>query len=78
MTSKQTGDAVKQNYGLGWSTDGGTFGHGGAYATNMTVDPRRGLIYVWMVQHGGFPGDGDKAQGAFRKVAEEQFGPAQK
>src|SRR5437763_15178588 len=38
MTSKQTGDALKDGYGLGWSTGGGSFGHGGAYATNMTID----------------------------------------
>jgi len=48
---------------------GGTFGHGGAYATNMTIDPKRGLILVWMVQHAGFPGDGGKSQAAFRKAA---------
>jgi CubicO group peptidase (beta-lactamase class C family) len=73
MTAKQTGDRVKDNYGLGWST-GGTFGHGGAFATNMTIDPKRGLVYVYMVQHAGFPGEGGKAQGTFRKAAEESFG----
>ena len=76
MTTKQTGDVVKDNYGLGWST-GGTFGHGGAYATNMTIDPKRGLITVWMVQHAGFPGNGGKSQGVFRKAAEELFGMPQ-
>jgi CubicO group peptidase (beta-lactamase class C family) len=74
MTSKQTGDALKETYGLGWSTGGGTFGHGGAMATNMTIDPKRGLITVWMVQHAGFPGNGDKSHGAFRKAAEELLG----
>jgi CubicO group peptidase (beta-lactamase class C family) len=72
MTSKQTGDALKDNYGLGWST-GATFGHGGAYSTGMTIDPKRGLITVWMVQHAGFPGEGGKSQGAFRKAAEDAF-----
>ena len=51
LTSKQTGDALKDNYGLGFSTGGGTFGHGGAHATNMHIDAKRGLITVWMVQH---------------------------
>jgi len=78
MTSKQTGDAVKDDYGLGFSTGGGTFGHGGAHSTNMTVDPKRGLVYVWMVQHAGFANDGDKSQGAFRKAVEEQFSAARK
>ena len=68
MTSKQTGDAIKEGYGLGWSTGGGTFGHGGAYSTGMTIDPKRGLITVFMVQHAGFPKDGDKSQDAFKQA----------
>ena len=70
MISKQTGDAVKDGYGIGWSTNGMTFGHGGALATNMTIEPQRGLITVWLVQHAGFPGDGGQSQGAFKKAAE--------
>jgi CubicO group peptidase (beta-lactamase class C family) len=78
MTSKQTGDAIKEGYGLGWSTGGGNFGHGGAHATNMNIDTKRGLITIFMVQHAGFPGDGNKSQAAFRKAAEEQFGSSSK
>ena len=74
LTTKQTGDLVKTEYGLGFST-GGSFGHGGAMATNMSVDPKRGLILVWMVQHAGYPGNGNQSQGAFRKAAEERFSP---
>jgi CubicO group peptidase (beta-lactamase class C family) len=74
MTSKQTGDAVPDGYGLGWSTGGGNFGHGGAYSTNMNIDTNHGLITIWMVQHAGFPGNGDQSAGAFRKAAEDQFG----
>jgi CubicO group peptidase (beta-lactamase class C family) len=73
MTRKQTGAELKENYGLGWSA-GATFGHGGAYATNMSIDSKRGLVFVWMVQHAGFAKDGDKAQGAARKAAEKAFG----
>lgn len=73
MTSRQTPAGMKENYGVGWAT-GPTFGHGGALATNMSIDPARGLVFVWLVQHSGFPGEGSKAQGAFRKAAEEQFG----
>jgi CubicO group peptidase (beta-lactamase class C family) len=76
MTTRQTPEAVKESYGLGWSVGGGTFGHGGAFATNMTVDPKRGLVYVYLVQHAGFPGDGAKAQAAFRQAAEARFGGA--
>lgn len=74
MTSKQTGDAVNNGYGIGWSTDGKTFGHGGALATNMTIDPQRGLITVFLVQHAGFPGDGNKSHGVFVKAANDAFG----
>ncbi|MFM9962341.1 MAG: serine hydrolase domain-containing protein [Planctomycetaceae bacterium] len=74
MTSKQTGDMVKDGYGIGWSTNGMTFGHGGALATNMTIDPQRGLITVFLVQHAGFPGDGGKSHGAFVNAANSVFG----
>lgn len=54
---------------------GGTFGHGGAYSTNMEVDPAHGLIFVYMVQHAGYPNtDSREIQPAFHKVAIEQFG----
>jgi CubicO group peptidase (beta-lactamase class C family) len=79
MTSKRTGDAVKESYGLGWSVGGGGYGHGGAHATNMRVDAKRGLVLVYMVQQaGGFPKDGDKGRGAFEKAALERFGGAGK
>jgi CubicO group peptidase (beta-lactamase class C family) len=89
MTSTQTGgmlnhDKGEQGYGLGWSTtrkgreDGpavpGTCGHGGAFSTNMTIDPEKRLIMVWLVQHAGYFGDGGKAQGAFQKAAVDAFG----
>jgi CubicO group peptidase (beta-lactamase class C family) len=77
MTTDQTG-ALKKGYGLGWSTGGDSFGHGGAYATNMSINRGTGLILVWMVQHAGFPKDGGKAQDAFRRAAVERFGKAKK
>ena len=70
MTRKQTGDAVPESYGLGWSVGDGSFGHGGAYSTNMDIDTRRGLITIFLVQHAGFPKDGDQSYGAFQKAAE--------
>jgi CubicO group peptidase (beta-lactamase class C family) len=70
MATTQIGDPAKGGYGLGWSTHGdGVFGHGGAHATNMTIDPQHRLITVFMVQHAGFPKDGDTAHGAFQKAA---------
>ncbi len=73
LTRRQTPETLKESYGLGFSVGGGGFGHGGALATNMNIDPARGLITVWLVQHGGYPGEGAKAQGVFRKTAEEMF-----
>jgi CubicO group peptidase (beta-lactamase class C family) len=74
MTAKQTAETLKDGYGLGFSTGGGNFGHGGALATNMNIDSNRGLITIFLVQHSGFPGDGKNAGGAFRKAAEKIFG----
>lgn len=90
MTSTQTGDLLNQGkgengYGFGWSTTrvaqanadsvlAGTCGHGGAYATNMSIDPKRRLITVFMVQHAGFPGeDGKKILPTFTKAAQDAF-----
>lgn len=73
MTSRQTGEAIKEGYGVGWSTNGVNFGHGGALATNMNIDSGRGLITIYLVQHAGFPGNGNQAQGVFRQTAEQLF-----
>ena len=88
MTSTQTGDLLNQGkgeggYGLGLSTTRkshgdavipGPCGHGGAYSTNMWIDPERQLITVYMVQHAGYPGpDGGKVRAAFEKAAGDAF-----
>lgn len=73
MTSRQTPAALKQSYGLGWATGGDSFGHGGAYATNMSIDPVRGLVMVFMVQHTGSP-DVGKLNGAFIAAARDTYG----
>jgi CubicO group peptidase (beta-lactamase class C family) len=73
MTKKQTADSIKEGYGLGWSIVGDTFGHGGAYSTGMTIDRKRGLITVFMVQHAGFPKDGGRSQEVFRRAALDRF-----
>jgi CubicO group peptidase (beta-lactamase class C family) len=84
MTSTQTGD-LPNKYGLGWATTkksggekgpvvAGPCGHGGAYSTNMWIDPDRKLVYVYMVQHAAYPGmDGGKIRPAFEKAATEVF-----
>jgi len=75
MTSKQTPDAVKNSYGFGYAVNGGTFGHGGAYSTNIQVDPKVGLVLVFMVQNAGWRNDeGKKILPAFTQAAIDQFG----
>ncbi len=74
LSKRQTPPAIKESYGLGFSVSPDSYGHGGAHATNMEIRSGKGLVLVWMVQHGGFPGDGGKAQGAFRNWALEKFG----
>jgi len=74
MTHKQTGPDVKAEYGLGWSVRGPETGHGGAMATNMTIDRDRGLILIYLVQHAGYPNDGGRAQTVFHEAAIARFG----
>ena len=90
MTSTQTGhlldkDKGQSGYGLGWSTSrtaGGTdsvipgsCGHGGAYSTQMGIDPSHQLITIFLVQHAGYPGiNGGKIYPTFVNAAVEQFG----
>lgn len=69
LTTRQTPEDWKQGYGLGFSVTPTTFGHGGAYGTNTTADRDRGQIYIWLVQHAGFPGEGGKAKEAFFTAA---------
>jgi CubicO group peptidase (beta-lactamase class C family) len=65
-------------YGLGWSTfPSGAFGHGGAYATNLRIDPEHGLATVWLIQHASFPSEGAKSHAAFEKAALEIYSPRQ-
>lgn len=75
LTSRQTAPGIKDSYGLGFAVGTDWCGHGGAYATNMQIDHRRGLVLVWMVQHNGFPGDGAKSQDAFKQAAIAAFAP---
>lgn len=74
LTSRQTPAGLPTSYGLGFSVSESTFGHGGAYSTNSLADRRQGLIFIWLVQHAGFPGAGGKSEETFRRAAVEAFG----
>jgi CubicO group peptidase (beta-lactamase class C family) len=73
MTSKETGDTVKESYGFGWSVSEDAAGHGGAESTDMEINRKYGLIFIWMVQHAGYPNDGGKSHDAFKEAAIGQF-----
>lgn len=75
MTSRQTAEGIKQSYGFGLTAGGnGSFGHGGAYSTNMSVDPQHGLVTVFMVQNAGWRNDeGKKILPTFQKAAADAF-----
>ncbi len=61
---------VKQPQGVTAMLSPGTFGHGGAYATQSWADPKKDLILVLMIQRAGFPnGDNSPVRGAFQKAA---------
>jgi len=74
--SNRTSPADATAYGLGWSTYlSGAFGHTGAYATSLRIDPEHGVATVWLIQHVSFPGDGAKSHAAFEKAALETYRP---
>ncbi len=86
MTTTQTGDiktgfvdgmswglgfqVVKEPQGVTAALSAGSFGHGGAYATQSWADPRRDAVYVLMIQRAGFPnGDASEARKVFQHAA---------
>lgn len=71
MTTRQTPADLPTSYGFGFSTGGNQIGHGGAYSTNSYIDTQHGLIFIWLVQHAGFPGAGGTSQDAARRAAFE-------
>ena len=73
MTSRQT-SLTLPGYGFGFSVNGATFGHGGAYSTDMSMNTDTGLITIFMVQNAGWSEEGKQSQPIFMKAAQESFG----
>ncbi|HXG48890.1 MAG TPA: serine hydrolase domain-containing protein, partial [Methylomirabilota bacterium] len=86
MTRAQTGELKTgftdgMSFGLGWAVvrepmgvtgmlSVGTFGHGGAYGTQGWVDPKRGLIFVLMIQRAKLPNaDASAVRQVFQETA---------
>src|SRR5580765_4009833 len=70
LRKEQTGK-TKVNYSLGYHLRNGMFGHDGAYGTDLSVDPKMGMVAVFMVQCNG--GDQWAARDAFLKTARQVF-----
>ena len=70
LRKEQTG-ATKVNYSLGYHLRNGMFGHDGAYGTDLSVDPKTGMIAIFMVQCTS--GDQWSARDLFLKIATEVF-----
>ena len=86
MTTVQSGDVTTgftpgNGWGLGWCVvrqpqgvtemlSPGTYGHGGAFGTQAWVDPKKGLVFVLMVQRANFPNsDASDVRKAFQEAA---------
>jgi len=70
LRKEQTG-ATRVNYSLGYHLRNGMFGHDGAYGTDLSVNPKTGMVAVFMVQ---CPGPYQwEARDLFLKTATQVF-----
>jgi len=70
LRTEQTG-ATKVNYSLGYHLRNGMFGHDGAYGTDLSVNPKTGMVAIFMVQCTS--GDQWAARDLFLKTATQIF-----
>ena len=70
LRKEQTG-TTKVNYSLGYHLRNGMFGHDGAYGTDLSVNPKTGMVAVFMVQCTS--GDQWAARDLFLKAATQVF-----
>lgn len=86
MTTPVMAGGKQQGYAVGWQSNTetqrpcsampvGSFGHGGAFATNGWIDPERQIVTVFMVQNVLVP-DSGKPKDAFQKLVMEAAGIA--
>jgi CubicO group peptidase (beta-lactamase class C family) len=70
LQKEQTGK-TKVNYSLGYHLRNGMFGHDGAYGTDLSVNPKTGMVAVFMIQCNS--GDQWAARDLFLKTATQVF-----
>ncbi|MBN8418655.1 MAG: beta-lactamase family protein [Verrucomicrobia bacterium] len=84
MTTPVTAGGKQLNYACGWQVNTetqrvnsqmpvGSFGHGGAFATNGCIDPQSKIVTVYLVQNVLVP-DSGKAKDAFQHLVMEAAG----
>ncbi len=84
MTTPVTAGGKQLNYASGWQVNTetqrvcsampvGSFGHGGAFATNGWIDPASDIVTVFLVQNVLVP-DSGKPKDAFQKLVMEAAG----
>jgi CubicO group peptidase (beta-lactamase class C family) len=84
MTTPVLAGGKPQAYAVGWQFNAetqrpcaampvGSFGHGGAFATNGWIDPERDLVTVFLVQNVLVP-DSGKPKDAFQRLVMEAAG----
>jgi CubicO group peptidase (beta-lactamase class C family) len=63
---------VREPQGVTTGLSAGSFGHGGAYATQSWGDPKAGRVYIMLIQRAGL-GNSDAAEirGAFNETASQ-------
>jgi CubicO group peptidase (beta-lactamase class C family) len=70
LRKQQTG-TTGMNYSLGYNLRNGMFGHDGALGTDLSVNPKTGMVAIFMVQCTS--GDQWAARDAFLKAATQDF-----
>jgi CubicO group peptidase (beta-lactamase class C family) len=70
LRKEQTGE-TRVNYSLGYHLRNGLFGHDGAYGTDLSVDPKTGMVAIFMVQC--ISGDQWEARDRFLATARKIF-----
>jgi CubicO group peptidase (beta-lactamase class C family) len=84
MTKPVMAGGKSLNYACGWQVNTetqrvcaampvGSFGHGGAFATNGWIDPEHGIVTVFLVQNVLVPDNG-KPKDAFQKLVMDAAG----
>jgi len=65
---------VREPQGVTAMLSPGTFGHGGAHGTQSWADPKRGIVYILMIQRVGLPNaDASDVRLAFQQAASNAF-----